>query len=888
MKKILLLVAAACSFVFTSTAQNMLDYNQSNYSGVNSVLTNPAFIADSRFKCDINLFSFGFMFQNNYVGMNKSAFNHDGFTLMEAIRDTSGKAFPAFNDSLFQQHYLHTRDNDDKKSVFLNNRILLPLSFMVSLNQKSSLAVTGEFRTMMNVDGVETPMAQLAYAGLNDPSLWTKQFTNDHLSIQFMSWHEIGVDYARVVMDKQTNFLKVGIRPKLLLGLGSAYLYADNLSYLTVNNDTLSLFKSHIQYSHSKNFDLAPPGSQGNLGPFSNIFSGIAGHPSIGLDIGAVYEWRPDYKDYKYDMDGETDLWKRSKNKYKLRVALSVTDIGSIKFDRGQLSNNFYADVSLWNVHDLDFSGDTSNGNPYEGPIQAWDDTLHNRFKSEPTDPSYKMNLPLAFRSDVDYQIWKDFYVNLGGVYAVQWRKNPNKVHDLSGVAITPRWDYKWFGVLVPFSYNQYRNFAIGTCLRMGPLVFGTSNLAPYFSKKKDIYGLDFYFGIKVPIHYKEPKDKDKDKVSNKKDKCVDVPGVWEFMGCPDRDGDHVQDSEDLCPDTPGLKQFNGCPDRDGDGIVDGQDACPDDPGLAKFNGCPDKDGDGIIDKDDDCPDEAGLAQFKGCPDRDGDGVMDKIDVCPDKPGPVENEGCPEIKLSLVDLAGQSLKTSTQAKDGSFTFESLPNDSICVFRLDGDPDKTIGVNEVKVIVNGAAKRAIRSQADGLFRFDIPKPVGNGLKPVEVKDVTVVLTKEEQEVVKKAFDNLEFETGKDIIRPSSYAALDELAALMIKHPTWGLKISGHTDNVGKPAANLTLSKKRAEAVKKYLVAKGVSADHLRSEWYGQTKPIAPNTTEAGRQKNRRVEMLIIDYFKGMDVWEGATPAKPATAPKPKPKTPVKPK
>jgi outer membrane protein OmpA-like peptidoglycan-associated protein len=242
---------------------------------------------------------------------------------------------------------------------------------------------------------------------------------------------------------------------------------------------------------------------------------------------------------------------------------------------------------------------------------------------------------------------------------------------------------------------------------------------------------------------------------------------------------------------------------------------------------------------------------------------MDKIDLCPEKPGPVDNEGCPEIRLHLVDLAGQSLKSVRQAKDGSFTYESLPNDSVCVFRLDGDPDKTIGVNEVKVIVNGSPKRAIRSQSDGLFRFDIPKPVGNGLKPVDVKDVTVVLTAHEQEVVKKAFDNLEFETNKDVIRTSSYSALDSLAALLVKHPTWALKISGHTDNVGQPAQNMTLSKKRAESVKKYLVSKGVPADHLKTEWYGQTRPIAPNTTEAGRQKNRRVEMLIIDYYKGVD-------------------------
>lgn len=864
MKKFLLLFLVALALPFAASAQNMLDYNQSNYAGVNGVLTNPASIADSRFKVDVNLITFGFMAQNNYVGFKKTALANRTGPLFPPDSTTH---YPAFDDSLFQQHYLVTKNNSDKKSVYFNNRILLPLSFMVTLDQKSAISVTGEMRTIINIDGVEQPMAQLAYSSFGDSVLWNQAFTNDHISVQYMSWHEIAATYSRVMWDDNTNFLKAGIRPKLLIGLGAAYMYADNLQYLANNNDTLTFFKSHIQYGHSVNLDFTQQSSA------MNYIERSVSHPGFGLDLGVVYEWRPDYKNYKYDMDGETDLWRRSKNKYKLRAGASVTDIGSIKYDLGKLSGDFVADVNQWNVHNLAFDS---------LPIRSFDDTLRKRFVFEDMgpNPTFRMNLPLAFRFDLDYNIWKDFYVNLNGAYAVQWRKNPNKVHDISYISLTPRWDWKWFGAMVPLSYNQYRNFQVGTCLRLGPFVMGTSNLAPLFSKKKTVYGADAYFGIKVPILYREPRDKDKDKVSDKKDKCKETPGVWEFMGCPDRDGDHVQDSEDICPDEPGLKQFNGCPDKDGDGITDKQDACPDDPGLPQFNGCPDKDGDGIIDKEDDCPDEKGLPTFKGCPDRDGDGVMDKIDLCPEKPGPADNEGCPEVRLHLVDLAGQSLQSTRQAKDGSFTFESLPKDSLCVFRLDGDPDKIVGVNEVKVIVNGLAKRAIRSQADGLYRFELPKPVGNGLKQVEVKDVAVTLTKEEQEVVKKAFDNLEFETGKDVIRPSSYQALDELAALLIKHPTWGLRISGHTDNVGAPAANLTLSKKRAESVKKYLVSKGVPADHLKTEWYGQTRPIAPNTTPEGRQKNRRVEMLIVDYYKGMDA-----PFTPPAAPK-APKAPAK--
>jgi len=101
------------------------------------------------------------------------------------------------------------------------------------------------------------------------------------------------------------------------------------------------------------------------------------------------------------------------------------------------------------------------------------------------------------------------------------------------------------------------------------------------------------------------------------------------------------------------------------------------------------------------------------------------------------------------------------------------------------------------------------------------------------------------------------TAKDVIKPESLGSLDELAALMAKKPNWRLKISGHTDNQGDKAKNLKLSEKRAKAVQNYLVGKGIAADRFKAEWFGSKKPIADNKTEAGRQKNRRVEMLIIE-------------------------------
>ena len=84
--------------------------------------------------------------------------------------------------------------------------------------------------------------------------------------------------------------------------------------------------------------------------------------------------------------------------------------------------------------------------------------------------------------------------------------------------------------------------------------------------------------------------------------------------------------------------------------------------------------------------------------------------------------------------------------------------------------------------------------------------------------------------------------------------------MKQHATdWTLRLSGHTDNQGDAAKNMILSEKRAKAVKKYLMKKGVKEDKIIAEWFGQTVPIADNNTPEGRQKNRRVEMKV-EYKK----------------------------
>ncbi|MDP1823895.1 MAG: OmpA family protein [Archangium sp.] len=220
----------------------------------------------------------------------------------------------------------------------------------------------------------------------------------------------------------------------------------------------------------------------------------------------------------------------------------------------------------------------------------------------------------------------------------------------------------------------------------------------------------------------------------------------------------------------------------------------------------PDDDNDGIPNNVDGCPDQAedkdGIEDTDGCPearepDRDGDGVPDKIDQCPDTMGLQELDGCPD-------------------KDG----DQIPDNVDKCPDVPGTPDL------------------------------------NGCPPPEDEEEVVL----ESERI-RINNQILFEFGSDRIDPRSFKLLDEVGSVLTKNPDVGpVLIEGHTDNVGSREANMSLSKRRAMAVVKYLTGKGIAPKRLRSEGYGFDKPIATNDTPLGRAKNRRTEFKLVDEIE----------------------------
>jgi outer membrane protein OmpA-like peptidoglycan-associated protein len=284
-----------------------------------------------------------------------------------------------------------------------------------------------------------------------------------------------------------------------------------------------------------------------------------------------------------------------------------------------------------------------------------------------------------------------------------------------------------------------------------------------------------------------------------------------------DRDGDGIPDELDACPEQPGPKNDephrNGCPpvgDRDRDGILDDEDRCPDVPGPrnqdTRFNGCPpDRDDDGIYDAADACPDVPGVEQAdpkkNGCPpDSDDDGILDADDACPDVPGiksddPSKN-GCPN-----PDLDGDGIPNEQDA---------CPNEA-------GPPD--------------------------------PNPKRNGCPKAFLKGGQI-----------RIMDQVKFKPGSAEILPGkdSQEVLEAVAKVLRDHPEVRVvRVEGHTDNTGNPAANKKLSAARAASVVKWLVKNGIDAARLKSEGFGQERPLDSNSTDEGRRNNRRVELNVIE-------------------------------
>lgn len=172
---------------------------------------------------------------------------------------------------------------------------------------------------------------------------------------------------------------------------------------------------------------------------------------------------------------------------------------------------------------------------------------------------------------------------------------------------------------------------------------------------------------------------------------------------------------------------------------------------------------------------------------------------------------------------------------------------------------TVPISNELEIRNVSAEGSSVSGPSSVPPLSSVPPISSGPIASTIPAEPTEVTAEEAAIVEKinqaiALEGITFTTSSARLTGESTATLDRVAASLNESPDLSVRIEGHTDNIGLPASNLTLSQQRADAVKTYLVTKGISADRLTATGFGQERPVAENTTSTGRAQNRRIEFV----------------------------------
>jgi outer membrane protein OmpA-like peptidoglycan-associated protein len=328
------------------------------------------------------------------------------------------------------------------------------------------------------------------------------------------------------------------------------------------------------------------------------------------------------------------------------------------------------------------------------------------------------------------------------------------------------------------------------------------SSLDGYLTAKA---GLNFYFGSS------DLDDDDDDGLTNGQEKKLGTD-----PNNADTDGDGLKDGEE-------VKRYKTNPlitDTDGDGLKDGDEVkiYKTDPAKA------DTDDDGLSDGDE-------ILKYKTDPnkaDTDGDGLSDGEEVLKLKTDPLR-----------VDTDGDGLSDWDEVR----VYKTDPN------KADTDGDGLKDGDEVKKYKTDPLK--IDTDAGGV---NDGAEVQRGTNPLDPKDDLkdrIVLERGKSVLL----EGVKFETGSARLTRESEKTLEKAFIALVANPDLSVEIGGYTDNVGNAGTNLSLSQRRAESVKSWLVRKGIDPSRMIPVGYGSKDPIAPNSTADGRARNRRIEFRV---------------------------------
>lgn len=537
-----------CFFRLCMFSQSYVGLFSDNYSGIHGGLHNPASIADSPVKFEVNLAGLSAYLGNDFYGFKALDLANNNHSLIneEAL-------FPAESNNL------------------VRNVDVLGPSVMFSISRKTSFAVFTRARFLKNITNVNGNEFLRLQEGFNNNS--DLFITEGGGAYSTHAWAEVGVTLANILISKEKNFIKGGVTFKYLRGLGNAYGTYNGLALNYESEPTVPgsaepgsvTTTGEVTYAATSNFEVD-----------NRNFETVDGASAFAFDLGIVYERRSE------------KLASLTKNrgiiKYKYKLGISLTDVGAIAYDGIEDTFNVETVLSQRDFESIEGAND-----------------LREFYAVELTSQYKKASLPTAAHVFADFKLGKKTFVNFNGDFSLREDANDNTSKIAGAFRFTPRYESKWLSVMVPISSQEHSGVEVGGAIRFGPIYAGSGSFLTSLLKD-NVKAADAYIGVKIPLYHpklavpgddeleeeKEEKGKDKsDKEKRKLDKAKEKEEEKLRKAKEKEDERLRKENEKTNKEVDDNSSIVDINDTDGDGIPNLEDECPETAGIAKNNGCP-------------------------------------------------------------------------------------------------------------------------------------------------------------------------------------------------------------------------------------------------------------------------------------------------------------
>jgi Family of unknown function (DUF5723) len=435
-------------------AQEQLGLRTDNYSGVNSLMLNPANFLSGSLDWDVNIVGAGVFGETSYGFIH----NTNVFDIIRKFPNVDG-AFDYDDENQFPDDMLITDFYDtNRKKYYLGMITVLGPSFSMKLKGGQTFGVFTSFRAASSSQDIPPSLNFYFW----DRTPYYEKIDVSPVKGGAMAWAEFGLNYGKR-FETYNGYIDLAASVKLLQGFEGFYFQNKSRVNVTqIPNDTVLIEGSNIEYG------LTTSNATTNLEDKKLTPNGIG----MGFDLGLVYV-----------IDGDYDT-------YQWKFGFGILDIGKIQFNQNAEKHVVKTDQS-YQLNKRDYLEFTEADQAVKlFSYQALGDST-----ASLDGRSFGMWLPGAISMQADYAFTPNIFINGLIIQRLGYKKAAVERGNL--LAITPRFEHRWFGASLPISLYNYEEFNVGASVRLGFLTIGTENLGSYF-KKSDFTGSDIYFAVKV------------------------------------------------------------------------------------------------------------------------------------------------------------------------------------------------------------------------------------------------------------------------------------------------------------------------------------------------------------------------------------------------------